>query len=118
MFATEEIRSELTRGHCEGSTLSQKGRQALHQGRHAAADAMHRAASALDEAAQRAHVPAGQKAAHRLHDAATYVGNHNANEMKQDATRYFRRNPGGLLAAAAVAGFIFGRMILPDRRRS
>jgi hypothetical protein len=117
MSATDEIRLDSTCEHCEETTLIQKGRRALHDGRRRAADALHRTASAMDDTAQRVHVPAAHKAAQKLHDAASYVGSHGASDMKAEVARYMRQHPGGFLAAAAAAGFIFGRMMLPDKRR-
>lgn len=117
MSAIEEMRTEsmINTEHREPS-MAQKGRQALHNGRHKAAEAMHRTASKLDDVTRRVHVPGGEKVAHRLHKAATYVGTHGATEIKDGAGRLFRQHPAGMLAAAAIAGFFIGRMVLAGRR--
>jgi ElaB/YqjD/DUF883 family membrane-anchored ribosome-binding protein len=53
-------------------------------------------------------------AANRLENAASYVRDHDMNQMTDDARQVVRKNPAGSILAACAAGFVMGFML---RRR-
>jgi ElaB/YqjD/DUF883 family membrane-anchored ribosome-binding protein len=83
------------------------------------AGGLDRAASTIRERAT--SLPGGQKvsgmartAADRLETAASYVRDHDAKAMADDARHVVRQNPAGSMLAACAAGFVVGFLM---RRR-
>ncbi|HEY2013926.1 MAG TPA: hypothetical protein VGH38_10525 [Bryobacteraceae bacterium] len=59
-----------------------------------------------------------RSAVEKFDSAVEYVRGHEMDEMMNDVRRLIRRAPGQSIAAAAVAGFIVGRLVRRDRRGS
>lgn len=86
-----------------------EGLRSFASGLEHASETMHRRAD---------HLPGGRKvsgAAHKaadgLHSAAEYMRTHDTHTIKHDAENTLRRHPMQSLVAAAIGGFLIGRMI-------
>jgi hypothetical protein len=96
-------------GHV-AETVSEK----LDQQRETAAGSLRRAASTIHQNAQ--NIPGGPKVVHLTHrladgmeSTASYLRDHDVNQMGTDALNVCRRYPGQTLIAALALGFLLGR---------
>lgn len=92
---------------------AEEAQRRLNTGRERVSEGLHRGAQKLRDSVHR--IPGGErtqgmarKAADRMSDAASYIGQHDTNEMVDDVRGMIRRNPGQSLLAAAAFGFLIG----------
>jgi hypothetical protein len=117
--ATAEVQNVAGEARSQVASLYQQVRsdvtdQAGSQQRRAA-DGLHGLAGELQQmadSAQQGGMATGlaRQAAERLDDVAGWLEQREPTDVLEDVKRYARRNPGTFLAAAAVLGFVGGRL--------
>lgn len=100
---------------------SMQEQQASHQARQKADEGVDRAASGMQSAAERLRERAegksgmtaevGTKAADTMERGASYLREHDTQEIIDDVERYVREHPMQALAGAVVGGFLIGRIL-------
>jgi ElaB/YqjD/DUF883 family membrane-anchored ribosome-binding protein len=104
-----------------GSRAAQTGRQATEKvdaQREPAARALENTASRLQDGGDRiasAASGAVRSTTDKLHATADYIREHDVRDMLDDVQDLVRRHPGQALAAAAVAGFLVGKVFSSGR---
>lgn len=99
----------------------QRTQQATQQARQKADEGVDRAASGMQSAAEKLRERAegksgmtaevGTKAADTMERGASYLREHDTQEIIDDVERYVREHPMQALAGAVVGGFLIGRIL-------
>jgi ElaB/YqjD/DUF883 family membrane-anchored ribosome-binding protein len=97
------------------SDMGQRVNEAIDDQRNAAADRLDDAASSLHEGAR--HIPGGgrmsdmaHRAAGTLEQTSQYIREHDTSAMASDAADFVKRYPTQAIVAAAIGGFLIGRL--------
>jgi ElaB/YqjD/DUF883 family membrane-anchored ribosome-binding protein len=110
----DEASEKLAQAKDKVSEMGRKAGDKLEDGRQKAAGAFASTASTLHEKGDRmaaATSTAAHATADKIQVAADYLRDHNAQAMLEDVSGVVRRYPGQALAAAAVVGFMVGRIL-------
>ena len=113
--AEQQAKRFTERAKEEVVSAGRKAVDTINEQREPAARSLGQAASALHERAD--NLPGVKKVsnlahatADRLQETADYVRDHDVRAVMTDVEGVVRRHPGEALAAAAVVGFLFGRL--------
>jgi ElaB/YqjD/DUF883 family membrane-anchored ribosome-binding protein len=96
------------------SEYGQKAQERMDKGMDQAAEGMERAAEKLRTQADNVDgmpAQAGVKLADGMETAATYLRDHNTDELLNDVEHYVRQHPTQALVGAIFAGFFIGRVL-------
>ena len=111
----EKISDTATQVKDKMSDLGDKAAEKIDENRDAAAGGLDKAAGVLHERAE--NFPGGEKVAslahataEKLSSTADYVREHDVNRMMGDVETLVKNNPGPSLLAAAVIGYLVGRV--------
>lgn len=112
--ATQDEGSAGDQARGQAQQVAEQARQKAEEGREKTAGGMQSAAEKLREQSEgqdgmRAEV--GTKAADTMERGASYLREHDTQEMVDDVEKYVREHPMQALAGAVVGGFIIGRIL-------
>jgi ElaB/YqjD/DUF883 family membrane-anchored ribosome-binding protein len=96
------------------SEYGARAQEQLDKGMDQAADGMESAAARLRSQAENTEgmpAQAGVKVADGIETAATYLREHNTDEVLNDVEHYVRQHPTQALVGAIFAGFVIGRVL-------
>lgn len=104
-----------------GQRMQERTQEAAEQARQKADEGVDRAAGGMQSAAEKLRertegksgmtAEVGTKAADTMERGATYLREHDTQEIIDDVERYVREHPMQALAGAVVGGFLIGRIL-------